>query len=322
MKKLILIFLTLFTIQQVHAQSFMDKMKDEKAKSSTPTKQTSNAGYNGNTQTQTFQATTNNTLLNTGSYYQIKNRWKSTYLKNERNEVVDGTQSNSSQWEMEKVKESGSTKFFMLKNKVDGNYLHCGYGSLRPLKLGQMPKQYTHWESIPVPGTKFVQLRNRATSLYIHNENGALAIGSLGKPGWHSAQWQILPMDINPSSGAYSSTPTKQASKEYYANSTMMYFRYTDQVQADDSLNLKVGDRIRVLPNQQISNSFLEKKLDVYDGKTYYGKTGLSFDPNKPKICGQTFTVASISPLKFKEEFPENMRNAFNSSFAFKVVKL
>lgn len=107
-----------------------------------------------------------------------------------------------------------------------------------------------------------------------------------------------------------------------YPNAVDMHFRYTDQVQGGRSLNLKVGDRIMVVPGQVVSDTFLNRKLDVYNGKIYYGKTGLSFDPKNPKICGEIFTVASTNPIKFTEEFPENMRNGFNSSFTFKVIKL
>ena len=107
-----------------------------------------------------------------------------------------------------------------------------------------------------------------------------------------------------------------------YPDAVDMYFRYTDQVQGGRALSLAVGDRIKVLPGQTISDSFLNRKLDTYNGKIYYGKTGISFDPKNPKICGKIFTVASTNPIKFQEKFPENMRNGFNSSFSFKVIKL
>jgi len=57
-------------------------------------------------------------------------------------------------------------------------------------------------------------------------------------------------------------------------------------------------------------------------GTAYYGKTGISFDPNAPKICGRTFTVASVSGtnVKFTEPLPENMRNDFNNAFEFQVI--
>lgn len=133
-----------------------------------------------------------------------------------------------------------------------------------------------------------------------------------------------------PSKNVYQALPSRNVEPNRsidpaanYPDAVDMYFRYTDQVQEfGKSLNLKVGDRIKVLEGQTISESFLNKKLDEYNGKVYYGKTGLSFDPNNPKICGKIFTVASTSPLKFTEEFPENMRNGFNSSFKFKVIKL
>ncbi len=105
-----------------------------------------------------------------------------------------------------------------------------------------------------------------------------------------------------------------------------MYFRYTDQVTygRDFSPNdFKVGTRIKVLPNQKIDQSFLNKMLGTSQGKTYYGKTGLSFDANNPKICGRTFTVKERGRnLKFTQPFPENMRNSYNSSFKLKVVVL
>lgn len=86
-----------------------------------------------------------------------------------------------------------------------------------------------------------------------------------------------------------------------------MYFRYTDQIQCSGDLasQLRPGDKIYVLPGQTVPAS-----------------EGLSFDANAPKVCGQTFTIASVrgNQVSFTQPLPENMRDRNNSSFSFRVV--
>ena len=90
------------------------------------------------------------------------------------------------------------------------------------------------------------------------------------------------------------------------SDASPMYFRYTDQAYGGVSLDLKVGDKIYVVP-----------------GQTAEDKEGISFDPDNPKICGKTFTVKSVTPqLTFQEPFPERMRDTQNGYFMFMVTKL
>lgn len=104
-----------------------------------------------------------------------------------------------------------------------------------------------------------------------------------------------------------------------------MRFRYTDQITIASSElqnTIRVGDRIHVPQGQSVDPAFLEQLMANEGGTAYYGKTGISFDPNAPKICGRTFTVASLSGtnVKFTEPLPENMRNDFNNAFEFQVI--
>ena len=102
----------------------------------------------------------------------------------------------------------------------------------------------------------------------------------------------------------------------------VMGFRYYDQIRIIDGIEkkeLKIGTRIHV-PLQEISKKFLNRKLGTYQKTDYYGKTGINFDPSAPKATGLTYTVKEVSPkIKFKEKFPEKMRNKYNSYFPFKV---
>ena len=86
-----------------------------------------------------------------------------------------------------------------------------------------------------------------------------------------------------------------------------MYFRYTDQIQCSGDLasQIRPGDRIYVVPNQTVPRT-----------------EGMSFDPNAPKVCGQTFTVASVdrNQVRFTQPLTEMMRDRNNSSFTFRVV--
>lgn len=106
-----------------------------------------------------------------------------------------------------------------------------------------------------------------------------------------------------------------------------MYFRYKDQVTFSEELKearIRAGDRIHVIPGQIISDDFLNRRMGESQGRTYFGKTGLKFDPKAPKVCGKTFIVQSVDmndrKIKFTEPFPENMSNDWNNSFAFEVI--
>lgn len=106
-----------------------------------------------------------------------------------------------------------------------------------------------------------------------------------------------------------------------------MHFRYKDQVTFSEELKearIRAGDRIHVIPGQTISDDFLNRRMGESQGRTYFGKTGLKFDPKAPKICGRTFIVQSVDmndrKIKFTEPFPENMSNDWNNSFAFEVI--
>ncbi|MBK7383628.1 MAG: peptidase inhibitor family I36 protein [Flavobacteriales bacterium] len=86
-----------------------------------------------------------------------------------------------------------------------------------------------------------------------------------------------------------------------------MYFRYTDQIQCsgDIASQMHPGDRIYVLPGQTVPRT-----------------EGMSFDPNAPKVCGQTFIVASVdrNQVHFTQPLTEMMRDRNNGSFSFRVV--
>ena len=108
----------------------------------------------------------------------------------------------------------------------------------------------------------------------------------------------------------------------------IMHFRYKDQVTyAEDfkTARLRAGDRVYVIPGQSVKDEFLNKRMgEDRKGTTYFGKTGITFDPKAPKVCGRTFRVASVDEEKrsitFTEPFPDNISNAWNNSFAFEVI--
>jgi len=102
-------------------------------------------------------------------------------------------------------------------------------------------------------------------------------------------------------------------------------FRYSDRISLASSTlyreDFAIGDLVYVLPNQPAFYEFLDQELGTEGGTVYYGRTGLSFDPDDPKILGQVFVVAQTEPsLRFTEPFPEAMRNASNSYLPFEVV--
>ncbi len=107
-----------------------------------------------------------------------------------------------------------------------------------------------------------------------------------------------------------------------------MYFRYKDQVTYAEEFNdarLRAGDRVYVIPGQSVKDEFLEKRMGQdRSGSTFFGKTGITFDPKAPKVCGRTFRVASVDAekrtIRFTEPFPENISNAWNNSFVFEVI--
>lgn len=102
-----------------------------------------------------------------------------------------------------------------------------------------------------------------------------------------------------------------------------MAFRYSDSVLIGKGLStddFEVGTIVHVLPGQVISDEFLKQELGTSGDETYYGETGINFDPQNPMIVDKYFTVAEIEPfVKFTEPFPENMRNGWNSYFQFDV---
>ena len=109
------------------------------------------------------------------------------------------------------------------------------------------------------------------------------------------------------------------------AGTGILQFRYSDQVSLHMSSfypeDFTVGDLVYVLPDQPAFYAFLDQELGTDEGTVYYGRTGLSFDPEAPKILGQLFVVAQTEPsLRFTEPFPEDMRNASNSYLPFRVV--
>ena len=104
-------------------------------------------------------------------------------------------------------------------------------------------------------------------------------------------------------------------------------FRYSDRLSMTEGKfyreDFSVGDLVYVLPNQPALAAFLDRELGTDEGTTYYGRTGLSFDPEAPKILGQLFEIGQTEPkIQFTEPFPENIRNSMNSYLPFNVVLL
>ncbi len=289
MKNIIILVLTLcFFAQQVEAQSLMDRVsKSKKESQNTAPANSTRANANvGNTASSVTSNNGNETFVN------IQNRWKGTFLHKEYGPVeVSSLRKNSwhsAQWAVVQGKDG----YKMLKNRIDNSYLVSKDGKLETSVSVGPGSQSAHWKIIPVAGTRCYKLQNRLSNTFLHNENGKIELGPI-QDGWHSAQWrnQFAKADVAVS---------------YEGPRAMMYFRYTDQVQGGGGLDLKVGSEIIVLPNQTVRNAH-----------------GISFNPNKPRICGMKFTVAEISPyIKFTEPFPENMRDTNNNSFAFEVVQV
>ncbi len=103
-------------------------------------------------------------------------------------------------------------------------------------------------------------------------------------------------------------------------------FRYSEQLSltegAFDREDFSVGDLVYVLPNQPALSEFLERELGTdEDGAAYYGRTGLSFDPDDSRLLGHLFVIGETeSNLRFTEPFPERIRNSGNSYIPFEVV--
>ncbi|MFC2095823.1 hypothetical protein ACFLSW_05245 [Candidatus Bipolaricaulota bacterium] len=102
-------------------------------------------------------------------------------------------------------------------------------------------------------------------------------------------------------------------------------FRYFDQVSLREGEfyreDFSVGDLVYVQPNQPALAAFLDLELGTDEGTTYYGRTGLSFDPQNPSILGQLFVIAETEPnLRFTEPYPEKIRNSMNSVVPFNIV--
>ncbi len=324
--KTLIVVLIGFSSVNSFGQSFMDRMKQAQEEKTVEPAQPQKANASTDQQTKMRNPNKPRTYSQApklSRYKNIKNRWQGTYIHNENGHLEDGKLGNqgwhSAQWEL--VPASDEWGYMKIKNRWKGTYLHVENGFLTDGHLGDPGWHSAQWViEYTSPDSKYVRFKNRWTGTYIHNQTGRLVAGRLGDPGWHSAHWQL----VVASEDSYTSS-TEVAGNDFSAMNRKqadMYFRYTDQVSGGGSLNLKVGDRIQVLPDQTISDSFLNKVVERYQGKVYYGKSGLSFDAKKPKICGKIFTVKSVSPLKFTEEFPEKMRNTSNSNFKFKVIKL
>ncbi len=225
------------------------------------------------------------------NFVNIRNRWKGSFIHVEYGDVEASSLGkngwHSGQWTFE----LGKDGYKMIKNRWKNSYLRSNNGKLEASSSVGPGSQSAHWSIIRVSGTNFYKLQNRLTKTFLHTENGKIALGAI-EEGWHSAQWE-------------NATVKADVPVNYDGPRAMMYFRYTDQVQGGGGLNLKVGSQIIVLPNQTVKNAH-----------------GISFDPNKPRICGMKFTIASMSPMRFTEPFPENMRDTNNNSFAFEVVQV
>ena len=105
----------------------------------------------------------------------------------------------------------------------------------------------------------------------------------------------------------------------------VMGFRYTEQLSLREGEfyrdDFSAGDMVYVQPNQPALAAFLDLELGTDEGTTYYGRTGLSFDPQNPTILGQLFVIAETEPdLRFTEPYPEKIRNGMNSMVPFNVV--
>lgn len=235
----------------------------------------------------------------------------------------------SAQWVLEKV---AGTDFVRIKNRWKGTYINIeeGYLSCYATDAGWWSG---HWKIEEVFADRFgvrVRIQNRwKPDQYLNMESGYLTCGTVDKESY-SAQWYV---DNAPVKHPLRK-PTSSEGKAGY-----MLFRYgkgdkvvnyaaTNQATIGQFLkasDVKVGSRIKIIPNQQISEAFLNEVLEVINpGVFSYGKTGISFDPKKPQLCGHTFTVNRIvdGVIYFNKPFPEKMYNDNNSYFNFQVVIL
>ena len=78
--------------------------------------------------------------------------------------------------------------------------------------------------------------------------------------------------------------------------------RYSDQISVIGG-KIRAGERIYFFP-QQLAKA---------------NSDGISFNPKKPSICGQTFTVRDASPRVVLNKPMPNMRNRVNDNFMFVV---
>jgi Carbohydrate binding module (family 6)/Secretion system C-terminal sorting domain/Right handed beta helix region len=133
------------------------------------------------------------TVVVTGNYVAIRNRWKGTYLYDAGANVGYGATVANNNYKWEKV--ITDTGYFYLKNLGTGEYMHVenqtGSVQCGPQNTGWLSSQ---WSQENIDAT-FVRLRNRWQTtqiIHVENQTGSAQYAN-ASDGWWSAQWEFVP---------------------------------------------------------------------------------------------------------------------------------
>jgi hypothetical protein len=141
-------------------------------------------------------------------YYNIRNRWKGTYLYDAGNNVGYGATvaNNNYRWERVAV----DANYFWLRNLGTGHYMHIENQTGSVQCTSATPDWWSaQWSQQSVDGT-YYRIRNRwqpGNMIHVEGQTGSAQYAN-AQDGWHSAHWQFT--TSNPASRVNSNTPAAE----------------------------------------------------------------------------------------------------------------
>lgn len=252
------------------------------------------------------------TLIKANVWYQLENGNNKGKIANNGNKktgavmVVKQIVGTGGHWKFV----SQGNGLYRLLNR-DSKMFLASYGKTRKgssIRQTNTPGSGALWRVIKLQDGRII-IQNNASLLFVGTA-GTLSKTSLIQSGALSARITWQPIEVkqrinsNTSSGNAWPKNTNTAAFKARRGGTIAkaIVRYGDQIQI-------VGEKPRV--GQRIY--FFPQRLNPRNTE------GLSFDPQKPSICKQTFVVQKVLPRIVLNKPMPNMRNRVNDTFMFIV---